>query len=456
RFAINASTGVVTVANSSLLNYENATSHQVTVRATSTDGSFTTQAFTINLTDVDEFDVGTVSDTNAATNAVNENSANGTLVGLTAFASDLDGTTNQITYSLDNNAGGRFAINSSTGVVTVAGALDYEAATSHTITVRATSADSSFSTQTFIINVLDVYETPVAVDDTATGVEAGGLSNGTAGVNPTGNVLTNDTDVDAGYTKTVIGVVAGVAGSASGSVGVTVTGTYGSVVINSNGSYVYTIDNSNAAVQALRISGQTLTEVFTYTMQDSGTLASTAKLTITIQGANDTPTAVTDTNTAVEAGGLSNGTAGVNPTGNVLTNDTDVDAGDTKTVVGVQAGIAASTSGSVAANVAGSYGTIVINADGSYTYNVDNSNAAVQALRISGQTLTDPFTYTVRDTGGLESTTQVTITIQGANDTPTAVADANTAVEAGGLSNGTAGLNPTGNVLTNDTDVDAG
>ncbi|MFN9913089.1 MAG: VCBS domain-containing protein, partial [Pirellulaceae bacterium] len=87
-------------------------------------------------------------------------------------------------------------------------------------------------------------------------------------------------------------------------------------------------------------------------------------------------------------------------------------------------------------------------------YTVDNSHAAVQALRLTGQTLTDTFTYTMRDTGGLESTTQVTITIQGANDTPTAVADTNTAVEAGGLTNGTAGLNPTGNVLTNDTDVD--
>jgi hypothetical protein len=156
RFAINSSTGVVTVANSSLLNYESAISHQVTIRATSADGSFSTQVFTINLTDVDEFDVGAITDTNAATNAINENSANGTVVGLTAFANDLDGTTNQITYSLDNDAGGRFTINSSTGVVTVAGSLNYETATSHSITVRATSADNSFSTQNFTINVLDV------------------------------------------------------------------------------------------------------------------------------------------------------------------------------------------------------------------------------------------------------------------------------------------------------------
>ncbi|MFN9913277.1 MAG: cadherin repeat domain-containing protein, partial [Pirellulaceae bacterium] len=141
-----------------MLNYEIATSHQVTIRATSADGSFSTQVYSIGLTDVDEFDVGVIADANAVANAVQENSANGTIVGLTASAIDLDGTTNQITYSLDNDAGGRFAIHASTGVVTVAASLDFETSTRHSITVRATSADTSFSTQSFTISVLDIYE----------------------------------------------------------------------------------------------------------------------------------------------------------------------------------------------------------------------------------------------------------------------------------------------------------
>ncbi len=65
-----------------------------------------------------------------------------------------------------------------------------------------------------------------AVADNANAVEAGGVSNGTAGTNPTGNVLTNDTDPDSsgnGETKTVSGVVAGTAGSAVGSVASIVT-----------------------------------------------------------------------------------------------------------------------------------------------------------------------------------------------------------------------------------------
>ncbi len=160
RFAINSSTGVVTVADGTLLNFEAATSHSIIIRATSADGSFTTENFTINLTDVDEFDVTPVTDSNPAANSLAENSANGSLVGITASASDADGTTNTITYSLDNSAGGRFAINASTGVVSVADGslLNFEAATSHSITHPATSADGSFTTENFTINLTDVDE----------------------------------------------------------------------------------------------------------------------------------------------------------------------------------------------------------------------------------------------------------------------------------------------------------
>ncbi len=113
RFAINSSTGVVTVAGA--INREtDGPTRSITVRATSADGSFTDQAYTIAINDVDEFDTGAVSDSNAAVNSVAENATNGTTVGITASASDADATNNLITYSLDDDAGGRFTINSST------------------------------------------------------------------------------------------------------------------------------------------------------------------------------------------------------------------------------------------------------------------------------------------------------------------------------------------------------
>ena len=309
------------------------------------------------------------------------------------------------------------------------------------------------------ITIQGANDAPTPIADNVAAVEAGGLNNTTTGSNPTGNLLTNDTDVDSGDSRTVSGVAAGVQASASGSVAANVTGTYGSIVVAADGSYTYTVDNNNAAVQALRTTGQTLTDVFTYTITDAAGLTGTTQVTITIQGNNDTPTATSDTVFADEAGGLNNATAGNNPTGNVLTNDTDVDSnanGETKTVSGVAAGVQVSAAGSVGSGVTGSYGSITIGSDGSYSYTVDNSNAAVQALRTTGQTLNDVFTYTMTDAGGLTSSTQITVTIRGANDTPGSVADTASATEAGGLANAVVGNNPTGNVLTNDTDLDSG
>ena len=64
-----------------------------------------------------------------------------------------------------------------------------------------------------------------------------------------------------------------------------------------------------------------------------------ADVVFTPSGASNTaPTAVADTGDATEKGGITNGTGGSTATGNVLTNDTDPDAGDTKTVSAVSFG----------------------------------------------------------------------------------------------------------------------
>ena len=98
-----------------------------------------------------------MSDTDATADAVDEDAIVGTTVGVTANATDPDGG-DTVSYSLDDDAGGLFAIDANTGIVTVAGALDAETATSHNITIRATSSDTSFSTTTLSIAVNDVDE----------------------------------------------------------------------------------------------------------------------------------------------------------------------------------------------------------------------------------------------------------------------------------------------------------
>ena len=80
-------------------------------------------------------------------NEVTESAVDGTAVGIVASSGDASG--GAVTYSLDDSAGGRFAIDAVTGVVTVKNAalLDYESASEHTIVVRASDASGATSTR---------------------------------------------------------------------------------------------------------------------------------------------------------------------------------------------------------------------------------------------------------------------------------------------------------------------
>jgi len=123
-FAINSSTGAITVFDNTNLDRESISSVTLTVQV-SDNGPGTAKtgstSVTINVNDVNEFSVTTPTDTDATANAVNENASKGTTVGITVNATDADATTNTVTYSLTDDAGGLFAIDATTGVVTVLG-----------------------------------------------------------------------------------------------------------------------------------------------------------------------------------------------------------------------------------------------------------------------------------------------------------------------------------------------
>ena len=72
----------------------------------------------------------------------------------------------------------------------------------------------------------------------------------------------------------------------------------------------------------------------------------------------------------------------------MLTNDTDPNAGDTKTVTAVSFG---AVNGTLGTALAGAHGSLVLGATGIFTYSVNESDAAVQALRQSTNMLTDVF-----------------------------------------------------------------
>ncbi len=273
---------------------------------------------------------------------------------------------------------------------------------------------------------------PIPVADIVTAVEAGGVANATAGTNPTGNVLSNDNANGGTNSVTTIkstqsAAETAVATSSSSTSNYTeVVGQYGTLRIGANGSYVYLVDNNNPTVQAMRTSGNSLSDTFQYKVINGtgGTAGSSySLLTVNVTGANDAPVATADTNLAM---------ANVSDaTGNVLPNDTDVDAGDTKTVAKVAAGTTTTPSTTVSgstttasyggvtydAAVQGSYGTLYIKGDGTYRYVVDNSNPVVVALG-SEQTVSEVFSYQMKDAGNLTSPTTLTVTVQGSNEAP--------------------------------------
>lgn len=234
---------------------------------------------------------------------------------------------------------------------------------------------------------------PVALDDTASlqGVGATRV-----------DVLANDTEPQFNGALTIASVnTTGLLGQAS--------------VVGGGVNYV----TPGAAAQALA-AGESLTDHFSYTVNDAFGLTATAGVTVTVLGVNDAPTATADAVTV--------GEDGATPIA-VLANDFDVDHGD-------QVALASAT--------AGVRGATKIQPDGTISY---TPGSAAQSLG-AGQVATDVFSYTVRDQAGLTATTQVQVLIQGVNDKPIAEGETVAAAKTG----------PTilSNLLANDSDVDQG
>ncbi|HEX2254764.1 MAG TPA: IPTL-CTERM sorting domain-containing protein [Thermoanaerobaculia bacterium] len=258
---------------------------------------------------------------------------------------------------------------------------DYDGPDSFTFEVTdpfgATSAAA-----TVAITVTGVNDPPVAADD-AYAVDEGGTINEAAP-----GVLANDSDPEADPLTAVL-----VTGPSSAS----------AFALNADGSFAYTHDG-----------GPDASDSFTYQANDGTDDSNVVTVTITINQADDAPTAVDDAYGVDEGGTINEAAPGV------LANDTD-DEGDPLTAI----------LGTGPANAS----SFTFNADGSFVYTHDGS-----------ETTSDSFTYVANDGSANSSLATVTITVTPINDAPVAVAD-NYAVGEGGTINEAAP-----GVLANDTD----
>ncbi|MDP1835102.1 MAG: tandem-95 repeat protein, partial [Chlamydiales bacterium] len=298
-------------------------------------------------------------------------------------------------------------------------------------------SDGVASSTAFVsLDITPVNDVPVANADSFSGAEDADI---------TGNVITNDTDVEGPLSATV-----------------TAGPTHGALVFNSDGSFTYTPDANYFG-----------TDSFTYSLSD-GVAASTALVSLDITPVNDVPIANADTYSGAEDTDI---------TGNVIANDSDVEGPLSATV-----------------DVGPAHGAVVLNLDGSFTYTpnanyngadsftyilsdgvatsiatvslditpvndapvaADDSYAGLEDNSIAGNVLsndsdidsatltaslitgpihgtvalsangdftytpvanffgTDSFTYSVTDAGGATDVASVTITVTSVNDAPT-------------------------------------
>jgi len=255
---------------------------------------------------------------------------------------------------------------------------------------EGSSAAKSVGPTTINVTVNPVNDAPVAANDSYEVAVSGTLSK-----NASEGVLANDTDVDGNPLTAVLDA----------------TVQHGALTLNANGSFTYT-----------PTTGFEGTDTFTYHASDGLLPSNVATVTIQVT-ANHAPDAVNDAYTTNEDTALP-----ADASRNVLANDTDPDVGDTLTVSGFSA-----TSSKGAA--------VTVNANGTFSY---NPGTLFQYLAV-GQQTTDTFTYTANDGHGGTDTAVVTITINGANDAPTAAGNVAATYENAFISI---------NVVANDTDPD--
>jgi len=279
-------------------------------------------------------------------------------------------------------------------------ALDVGQSLTDTFTYRASDGTFLSSAATVTITVEGRNDAPTAVADTQFTDQNKAIDI---------DVVANDVDPER-HPLTVTNVVAGL----------------GSVTIDTDHNLV----RYDPAGRFNDLNtGQSTTDSFTYQVSDGHGGVSTGTVVVTIFGLNDPPQAVTDVWTPENP--IARTTEASTVAIPVLANDLDPE-GTKLTVTAVQL---VGTKGLVTINNLGSF-------DNTVTY---NPNGRFESLGV-GQTATDTFLYTVKDEDGYSTMGTVTVTIDGLNDAPTAVADSNIRVARNGVK--------VIDVLANDKDID--
>ncbi len=229
----------------------------------------------------------------------------------------------------------------------------------------------------------------------------------------TGNLLADngggeDTDVD-GDSLSVTRV-----NGAAANVGSTIALASGALLlVNADGTFSYDPDGRFEVLGP----GDTVTDTFTYTVDDGQGGTATAAVSVLVSGVNDAPVASDDASSTTEDTAV---------TIDLVGNDFDAEAA-TPAIAGL--------------NDSATIGLLTPNGDGTVTY---DPSGRFDVLR-DGDVAVDTFEYTIDDGMGGTDAATVTVEVTGVDDAPVAAADEASTSEDGPV---------TIALLTNDTDAE--
>ena len=278
-----------------------------------------------------------------------ENVSNGAAVATVTSTDPGD----SISYAITGgNTGNAFTINSSTGEITTAAALDFETTASYSLVITGTDSGGLADTGTVTVTVVNVNEAPTAIDN------SGSLAENTSSGAAIATVSASDPDAGDSLSYAI---TAGNAGNA--------------FAIDSNGNITTTtaLDFETTASYAL-----------TVTVTDGAGLSDTAAVNVAVTNVNEAPTASDNSGSLAE-----NGSAGT-AVATVATSDPD--SGDS-----VSYAITAGNTGNVFA--------IDTNGNITTTTALDFETTPSYAL-----------TVTVTDGGGLSDSATVAVTVTNVNE----------------------------------------
>jgi hypothetical protein len=194
--------------------------------------------------------------------SIAENSTAGTVVGT---LSATDRATDTLRFELIDDAGGRFAVDAATGVITATQPFDFEATPNFSITAKVTDQGGLSAQQVFTVGVTNVNEAPIAANDTVSVNEDGTTDNLWS------LLLGNDSDPDAGTTLSIAAIDD--------------SQTLGTLVFDpTTQSLRYVADDDSFDDLA---PGEVVTDRFTYTVRDADGLTSTATVEVRVTGIAD-------------------------------------------------------------------------------------------------------------------------------------------------------------------------